>query len=322
LLDYCGAPYVTTTNKQPDIVYLVDASIYIFQSHFSLYVECQSTECTELSALYGFTQFLLQFLRRVNPTHLAVAHDESLFCGFRHELSSDYKSNRELPDENLAMQLQACTEFCGLLGLLSFSSRVYEADDIIGTMAQTVRQENEGCAVHILSRDKDLAQLLVSEGDCLWDYSGNRKRFSGDIFDEYGVRPGQFTDYLGLVGDAVDCISGVPGVGPVKARALLSEFDSIEGIYSNLDAVGKLSLRGAARLPELLLEHRETAELSKLLATIVCDVTDKDEKFSNLGLQSLARGQPDLQALEIFLAQYNFPARDSERILSLAHQLG
>jgi hypothetical protein len=62
--------------------------------------------------------------------------------------------------------------------------------------------------------------------------------------------------------------------------------------------------------------------LSKLLATIVCDVTDKDEKFSNLGLQSLARGQPDLQALEIFLAQYNFPARDSERILSLAHQLG
>lgn len=314
-------PRVTTTGEQPEIVYLVDASIYIFQSHFSPHVECQSTDGIELSALYGFTQFLLQFLRRVNPSHLAVAHDDSLFCGFRHELSSDYKSNRELPDENLAMQLQACTEICDLLGLMSFISKVYEADDIIGTMARTMRQATEGCAIHILSKDKDLAQLLVSEHDCLWDYNGSRKRFGKDIFDEYGVHPDQFTDYLGLVGDAVDCIAGVPGVGPVKARALLAEFDSLEGIYQNLASVGMLPIRGAARLPNILLEHRESAELSKLLATIVCDVTAKDESFANLGLQAIERKRPDLRGLETFLMQYNFSSRDLDRILSLARQL-
>ncbi len=317
-----GVTKVTTTSEQPEIVYLLDASIYIFQSHFSPYVECRSTEGTELSAFYGFTLFLLQFLRRVKPTHLAIAHDASLFCGFRHELSPDYKSNRELPDENLAMQLQACSEICGILGLISFVSKVYEADDIIGTMASNVRQESDACAIHIVSRDKDLAQLLVSKQDCLWDYSGNIKRFSTDIMNDYGVWPEQFTDYLGLVGDSVDCISGVPGVGPVKARALLEAFGSVEGIYRNLDKVGALSLRGAARLPDILEANRESAELSKLLATIVCDVSDDNEAFSNITLETLLRGRPDLRGLESFLAQYCFSGRDLDHILSQARQLG
>ena len=208
--------------QQPEIVFLVDASIYIFQSHFSPYVECFDRQGQELSALYGFTQFLLQFLRRVRPSHVGVAMDESLFCGFRHDLCPNYKSNRELPDENLAMQLKACAEICQILGLSSYSSKVYEADDIIGTLTNIVRQQSDGdSAVHIVSRDKDLAQLLRSDEDCLWDYSGNRKRFVQDIEEEYGVRPDQFPDYLGLTGDSVDCIVGVPGVGPVKAKELL-----------------------------------------------------------------------------------------------------
>lgn len=312
---------MTATAKQPEIVYLLDASIYIFQSHFSPYVECRSTEGTELSALYGFTLFLLQFLRRVKPTHLAVAHDASLFCGFRHELSPNYKSNRELPDENLAMQLQACSEVCGILGLISFASKVYEADDIIGTMASNVRQETKACAIHIVSRDKDLAQLLVSKQDCLWDYSGNVKRFRNDILNDYGVWPEQFTDYLGLVGDSVDCISGVPGVGPVKARALLEAFGSVEGIYRNLDKVGALSLRGATRLPAILAANRESAELSKLLATIVCDVSDDDEAFANTSLETMVRGRPDMKGLESFLTEYNFAGRDLDHILSQTRQI-
>ena len=312
---------VTATAERPEIVYLLDASIYIFQSHFSPHVECRSTEGAELSALYGFTLFLLQFLRRVKPTHLAVAHDASLFCGFRHELSADYKSNRELPDENFAMQLQACSEICGILGLISFASKVYEADDIIGTMASNVRQETKACAIHIVSRDKDLAQLLVSKQDCLWDYSGNVKRFRTDILNDYGVWPEQFTDYLGLVGDSVDCIRGVPGVGPVKARVLLEEFGSVEGIYRNLDKVGALPLRGATRLPAILAVHRESAELSKLLATIVCDVSDDNEGFANISLEAMSRGRLDMRGLESFLAQYSFSGRDLDHILSQARQL-
>ena len=99
-------------SAQHSTYYLVDGSIYIFQSHFSPYVECFDTQGNDLSAVYGFTQFLLQFLRRVKPTLIAVALDESLFTGFRHKLCPIYKSNRELPDENLAMQLKACREIC------------------------------------------------------------------------------------------------------------------------------------------------------------------------------------------------------------------
>ena len=314
--------------NQPETVtpvYLIDASIYIFQSHFSPNVECYDQQGSELSALYGFTQFILQFLRRVQPGHVAVAHDESLFCGFRHELCENYKSNRELPDENLEMQLDACSEICALLGLQSYASKVYEADDIIGTLATRIRQEGEsspaGINVHIVSRDKDLAQLLAGEGDCLWDYSGNRKRFRPDILDEYGVHPEQFPDYLGLIGDSVDCISGVPGVGPVKAKELLQRFHSLENIYQNLDKIGDLPLRGAGRLADLLNEHRELAELSKVLATIVCNVDDPKEKFSKVTLEALQTDTIDEVELRKFLDHYQFNAADSNRILSLSGRI-
>src|SRR6056300_2098180 len=101
---------MSASEENTSTYYLVDGSIYIFQSHFSPYVECFDVEGNDLSAVYGFTQFLLQFMRRVKPELIAVALDESLFSGFRHDLCPNYKSNRELPDENLAMQLTACRE--------------------------------------------------------------------------------------------------------------------------------------------------------------------------------------------------------------------
>ena len=116
-----------------------------------------------MSALFGFTQFLIQLIRRIQPRFIAVAHDESLFTGFRHKLSPDYKSNRELPDENLGMQLAGCLEVSSLLGVSTFSSKVYEADDIIGTLATKIRLSTPNTSIQILTKDKDLAQLLTTE---------------------------------------------------------------------------------------------------------------------------------------------------------------
>ena len=95
---------ISNSIEAESLVYLVDASIYIFQAHFSPYVDCKNEDGEDLSGLYGFIQFLIQLIRRVKPRFIAIAHDESLFSGFRHQLSADYKSNRELPDENLGMQ--------------------------------------------------------------------------------------------------------------------------------------------------------------------------------------------------------------------------
>jgi 5'-3' exonuclease len=235
--------------------------------------------------------------------------DESLFHGFRHQLCDNYKSNRELPDDNLARQLEGCARLCEILGLPSFGSRVYEADDIIGTLARRLRENSAGAALEniaIVSRDKDLAQLLRHDDDILWDYQRNNKRNAADIEVEFGVTPIQIPDYLGLVGDAVDRISGIPGLGPVKGRALLQRYADLEEIYANLARVAELPVRGAGRLTALLGAHRELAYLSRRLATIVEDVADRNEVFSVVPLESLRRRPADAEGLRELLQEFRF----------------
>ena len=135
------------------------------------------------------------------------------------------------------------------------------------------------------------------------------------------MHPEQFPDYLGLIGDSVDCIKGVPGVGPVKAKELLNQFSSLESIYLNLDKVKTLQLRGAARLTELLGKHRDLAELSKVLATIVCDVKDTEEPFSHVVLENLVPQPVNEAVLCEFFKTYKFGPRDQERLMTLAQRL-
>lgn len=308
-------------SEQNSTYYLVDGSIYIFQSHFSPYVECFDVDGNDLSAVYGFTQFLLQFLRRVKPDRVAVALDESLFSGFRHELCPNYKSNRELPDENLAMQLKGCREICSILGMASYASKKYEADDIIGTLSVRMSELLPGDpAMCIVTRDKDLSQLLKTDKDYMWDYSGNRKRYRADIAEEFGVSPEQFADYLGLVGDSVDCITGVPGVGPVKAKELLRNFSSMDGIYENLAAVAGLPLRGAAGLAAKLEAHQAEARLSRELATIICNASDRHEGFAHAVPSSLEVADIDVSSFEKFLSNYRFTEDDGAHLLSVAER--
>ena len=310
------------SNVDPELsVYFVDASIFIFQAHFSPYIVCTNEKGEDLSALCGFTQFLIQFIRRVTPKYVVVAHDESLFTGFRHRLSPDYKSNRELPDENLKMQLAGCSEVCSLLGVPAFSSRLYEADDIIGTVATKIRREKSNISFQILTKDKDLAQLLSDEQDCLWDFSTNKRRYLKDIISEFGVSSKQFPDYLGLVGDSVDCISGVRGVGPVKARVLLQKFGSIEEIYANIDQISKLPLRGSLGLMNALRENKDIAFLSKTLATIVCSVDEDSESFSSVSLSDLSLRKIDQLAFSAFLDRYQFRDTDQNRLNKMVSNL-
>ena len=303
------------------LVSFVDASIYIFQAHFSPNIVCSNEKGEDLSALFGFTQFLIQLIRRIQPKFIAVAHDQSLFTGFRHKLSSDYKSNRELPDENLSMQLVGCSEVSSILGMPTFSSKVYEADDIIGTIAAKVRSTAPNTSIQILTKDKDLAQLLSNEQDCLWDFSANKRRYSADILKEFGVFPNQFSDYLGLVGDAVDCISGVPGVGPVKAKILLQEFGSLEGIYRHIDEIANLTIRGSSNLMDALRKNKHAAFLSKNLATIECYVDDENEDFSSISLNKLGLREIERSDFSFFLNNYKFHESDKQRLQRMITEL-
>lgn len=283
--------------------YLIDASIYIFQAYFSPYSVALSDEGDDVSAFVGFLQFLLSLQRREQPVQGAVAMDNALFSGFRHQLSADYKSNRELPDENLAWQLGLCAEAALALGWPVYASEIFEADDIIGTLAHRVRSDAQYAGVCVVSKDKDLAQLIKSEQDVMWDFTANRRRNRAQLERDMGVPTPLIPDYLGLVGDAVDCISGVPGIGPVKARALIAAFGSIEALYADLGRVAIMPMRGARTLAAKLEAFEEQARLCKLLATVVEQPDECEEEFALASLQSLALQQPDTQVFSAVLAE-------------------
>jgi len=259
-------------------------------------------------AVFGFARFLCDLLERVKPRYCAVAFDESLASSFRNRIDPTYKANREPAPADLKLQFERCREFCDHLGIAQFASGEYEADDIIGTLHARLRRE--GVPATVVTRDKDLAQL-IREGDVYWNYAENIRLQHHEIEEHFGVAPERYADYLALTGDAVDNIKGVPGVGPKTAAALLKEFVSLEEIYDNLDCVARLPIRGAARLGEKLLQHREQAFFARRLTEIVRDAPLQAER---LELQPRA---PDGLRLSEFFDRHNFGPmlrRQSDRL--------
>ncbi len=266
---------------------LIDASIYIFQYYFALPDHWFSEkESWPTAAVYGYTNFLIRLLKEQRPERAAVCFDESLESCFRNDIYTQYKSSRVLPDESLAFQLAACKKVTSLLGFTTFASKTHEADDLLGSLYQSLRRSKKPIAV--LTRDKDLGQIILREQDFLWDYSavnedqGKKssntinpyiekgiKYYPCDIEQKFGVRPQQLSDYLALVGDISDDIPGVPGVGKVTAKSLLGHFANIEAILSNVDEIGALSIRGGKGLIEKIIAHKEQIVMAKKLATIV-----------------------------------------------------
>lgn len=251
------------------MVYLIDASVFVFRAWFSIPDTMTDKQGHPVNAVYGFAGFLGEFLRRSKPARVAVAFDESLTTSFRNDIFPAYKANRELPPPELERQFRFCRQITGLLGLAHFADPGYEADDIIGTLCARMRRL--GRASVIVTRDKDLAQLL-RPGDQFWNYIDNRRIGYEDVADHFGALPERMADYQALVGDKVDNIPGVPGVGPKTASALLQEFGSLEELFDDLDAVGGLPIRGAAGVAKRLSEHREAAFLARRLTRIATDM--------------------------------------------------
>ena len=251
---------------------LIDSSIYIFKSYFSLPEKWHAEDSQyPTQALYGFTNFLLDLLKKQQPQYVFCAFDESLKTGFRHQLCPNYKINRELPDEALAFQLNACRQLCRVLGIAQMASPQYEADDLLGAMAKQVR--NAGMQPVIISRDKDLTQI-IEEGDLYWDIGKSQPKNHQQLEQDLGVGCHQMADYLALVGDSSDSIAGVPGVGPKTARELLSWMPSIEHIIEHSDQLGDLPIRGAAKLSDKIVNNKDQLLLSRKLATILTDIDD------------------------------------------------
>jgi DNA polymerase-1 len=293
------------------LIYLVDASVYIFRAYYSMPPEMVDRDGHPVHALYGFARVLGDLIERARPKYIAVAFDQSLTKCFRNTIYPPYKANRDPPPADLQLQMARCMDLCKVLGVPAFVSPEYEADDIIGTLLHSMRRE--GVRATVITRDKDLAQL-IGEGDVYWDFGGRDPCGYHQMEARFGVAPERFADYLALTGDAVDNIRGVPGIGAKTAAALMKHFTSLEELYGDLDRVAAMKMRGAAAIGARLREHREAAFLARQLTAIACSMP------LEVGPDGLRRRLPNVAALNHFYDAQGFGPmlrRQGERLAQL-----
>lgn len=221
-----------------------------------------------VNAVYGFTTMLLKVISDLNPKYLAVAFDTEKPT-FRQAEYIGYQAQRPKMEEELKGQIERVYEMLTAMGIPIFEKEGFEADDVIGTLARQAKKDTE---VVIVTGDRDMMQLV---GPKIRVYAPIKGLSEAQFFDEekvkkeIGVRPGQITDFKGLTGDPSDNYPGVPGIGPKTARELLEKFKTLEKIYKNLSEVGRFFNPSVVAK---LAQGKESAQLSKRLATIVTDV--------------------------------------------------
>ena len=254
-------------SKDQNKLFLLDAMALIYRAHFAFSKNPRiNSKGVNTSAAFGFTNALFEVITKEQPTHIAVAFDVS-GPTFRHEEYEAYKANRQEQPEDIQVAIPVVKDIVRAFNIPVLEMQGFEADDIIGTIAK--KASCEEFTVYMMTPDKDYAQLVE---DCVFLY---KPAFMGNAVDILGVpevlkkfdiqKVEQVIDMLGLQGDAVDNIPGIPGIGPKTASKLLKEFGSLENIIANAD-----QLKGKQR--EKVIEFSEQGILSKHLATIRLDV--------------------------------------------------
>ncbi|MBA3981109.1 MAG: DNA polymerase I [Alcanivorax sp.] len=276
------------TEQKP--VVLVDGSSYLYRAFHAL-PPLTTSSGQPTGAVRGVASMLRKLLADYQPEQMAVVFDAKGKT-FRDELFEQYKAQRPpMPDE-LREQVEPLYALIRAMGLPLIVEEGVEADDVIGTLARQAAAN--GQPVVISTGDKDMAQLVDERITLVNTMTGTVLDPEG-VVEKFGVGPDLIIDLLALMGDKVDNIPGVPGVGEKTALGLLQGIGSLETLYERLDKVPELSIRGAKTLPKKLEEHREQAFLSYQLATIKVDCV------LNETLEDLRLGEPDTQAL---ISQY------------------
>ncbi len=248
-------------------LFLLDAYALIFRAYYALIRAPRITsKGKNTNAQFGFTNTLIELLTKQNPTHMAVCFDTSAPTE-RHTDFVDYKANRQEAPEDLTASIPDIKKIIQGFNIPVVETDGYEADDVVGTLAK--QAEKEGYTVYMVTPDKDYGQL-VSEKIMIYKpgYQGGDVEIMGpkEVCEKWNIKSvSQVIDVLGLMGDAVDNIPGIAGVGEKTAAKLLAEFETLENILDNAD-----NIKGA--LGEKIRKGKEMAVLSKKLATIITNV--------------------------------------------------
>jgi DNA polymerase-1 len=263
---------------------LIDGSSIAFRAFFAM-PTLTNAAGMHTNAVYGFATMLLKLIEEEKPTHMLVAFDAGKIT-FRHEGYEDYKGGREKTPPELSEQFPLIKELLDALGVAHYELENYEADDIIGTLSRIA--DEAGRETLIVTGDKDMLQLVSDRVTVAITRKGISEvdRFTPEaVREKYGLVPHQIIDLKGLMGDASDNIPGIPGVGEKTALKLLHEYGSVENVLANA-----AELKG--KLREKVEEHRDSALMSKRLATIFREVpldrSEADIAFKGWDNQRLA----------------------------------
>ncbi|MDD4576648.1 MAG: 5'-3' exonuclease H3TH domain-containing protein, partial [Bacteroidales bacterium] len=268
-------------------LFLLDAMALIYRAYYALNKNPRLTSTgLNTSAILGFTNSLYDVLKNEKPSHIGVVFD-SHGPTFRVDDYAEYKANRQATPDDILTAIPYIKRIITGFGIPILELSGYEADDIIGTIAHQAAKED--FEVFMMTPDKDFGQLLTDRVHIYKPAKMGEKAQvvkSADFCAKYEIKhPMQFIDILGLWGDAVDNIPGIPSVGEVTAKKLVAQFDTIENMIANVDQIANEKLRQRVK------ENTDKALLSKKLATIILDVPldfEADKlKYENLNLNLL-----------------------------------
>jgi DNA polymerase-1 len=274
-------------------LYLVDGSSYIFRAYHRL-PPLTNRHGLNVGAVYGYTTMLWKLAESLHkadgPTHLAVIFDASAKT-FRNDMYDQYKAHRPPPPPDLIPQFPLIRDATRAFSLPCIEEEGLEADDIIACYSKSALAQ--GWKVTIVSSDKDLMQLIEPGLDML-DTMNDRRMGRDYVIEKFGVPPEQLGEVLALMGDSVDNVPGVPGIGPKTAAQLIQQYGDVETLLSRVEEIAK------PKLKQNLIEHAEAARMSRELVRLVCD-SPLPEPLEGLAM----KGIPD-EPLRDFLEDQGF----------------
>ncbi|MFC3153997.1 DNA polymerase I [Gilvimarinus japonicus] len=276
-------------------VVLVDGSSYLYRAYHAL-PPLNNSRGQPTGAVKGVISMLRRLLKDYPDSPVAVVFDAKGKT-FRDELFAEYKAQRPPMPDDMRPQIEPIHNIVKAMGLPLLVEEGVEADDVIGTLA--LQAKDDGRPVVISTGDKDMAQLVNHKVTLVNTMTGSALDEDG-VKEKYGFGPELMIDFLALMGDKVDNIPGVPGVGEKTAKALLQGIGGLDALYANLEAIRELDFRGAKKMPEKLAENRDQAYLSYQLATIKVDVP------LHVAVNDIELGKPDKSALKALFEEMEF----------------
>ncbi|MCE2565193.1 DNA polymerase I [Komagataeibacter sp. FNDCF1] len=277
-----------SSDKQVHLI-LVDGSGFIFRAFHAL-PPMTSPDGTPVNAVYGFSNMLSRLLREHAGTHLAVIFDAGRHT-FRNDLYGEYKAHRPEPPEELRPQFSLVRDATAAFGVPALEEAGWEADDLIAAYARKVTDAGGQCTIY--SSDKDLMQL-IRPGVMMMDPIKNRPIGPKEVEAKFGVAPDRVAQVQALIGDPVDNVPGVPGIGPKTASALMAEYGSLDGILAGAESMK------ASKRRDNLLAHADMARLSLQLVTLREDAPCPEP------LSDLACCDVDMERLGAWLSDMGF----------------